>query len=187
MRVYLREHRPICYELAFFDNQQLLNDLLVQLSLGDLNLYWKSERLRPLPDTSPAHNLPLERPLTLLTPDKKASFIEDIEERDIDGYGTFIALFGIDSSVALTPSDDNSLYTALENFSAREQSPIRIAVIQVGDSFTEHVFVPHEPVKPIKQLLANWKEAYRNINEIHRYKELRLASLESIFRLASNN
>ena len=49
-----------------------------------------------------------------------------------------------------------ALEFALKTFAELEQGPLRIVVIQVGDS-DEYIFVPHHPVESVATLLDRWR------------------------------
>jgi len=127
---------------------------------------------------------PEKRPPTLLTEHSAAVFLEDTLERDVDGYGRFLAIFGVDKNAVASITDESLLKAALTDFSRTEGGPIRIVVVQIGDSVLEHIFVPHKRIEAVGQLFEAWGINERAIKWKLPYKLLYLARLESLFKLS---
>ncbi len=182
LTAYLRNQGPICYETEILDlnNKQALEEWTKQLFDIGLGWYWESARARPPAEGSPYLYLPEQRPLTLLNSISLESFLDDLSERDVDGYARFFAVFGVDTDVALNVLDDAQFRSALNSFLKDEEGPIRITVIQIGDSPWEHVYVSHNPIKPVQELLESWKIIPSAEKQERPYKHLNIARFESI-------
>lgn len=184
MIVYIRNRGPICYEVPLFDNHALLAELPRQLLSSDLSWCWESMRLGPMASTSDVPDLPPKRPVTQLTLGNAASLIGDFRERNIDGYGRFVAIFGVDPDTVVTLLDEARLRSALYNYSTQEEGPIRIVLIQIGDQINDYIFVPHRPIEPVSRLLETWGIHPAAVYKTRRYKKLGVVTLESLYGLS---
>ena len=148
----------------------------------ELSWLWQSKRVRTVAPGGP--QLPEKRSPTLLDEHSASVFLEDALERDVDGYGRFLAVFGVDTNAVPSITDESSLKAALTQFSRTEEGPIRIVIVQIGDSVLEHIFVPHKRIGPVERLFEAWGINESAINWKLSYKTLFLARLESLFKLA---
>ena len=179
---YLRDQGPVCYETKILnlDDKQALRSWASRLLSMDIGWYWESRRSRPMADDSQYHYLPEQRSLTLLTINNMEIFLDDLSERDIDGYARFVAIFGTDSDADLLASHGTQFGSALERFSEFEEAPIRVVVVQIGDSPCEYIFVPHNLIEQVRCLIENWGITPSAITKKRAYKYLYTAKLESL-------
>jgi hypothetical protein len=179
---YLRNQGPICYEMQILNIEYRSSlELITQQLLGSgLLWYWRSSRSYESADAYKDLNLPEERPLTQLTPGSASSLVEDFSELDIDGQGRFIAIFGLDQNSVSRGLDTLGLQSALNNFLQREQGPIRVVVIRIGDMRPQYIFVPHYPIEAVGELLENWGITSTKVEKERPYKKLNEAKLESV-------
>lgn len=180
--LYLRNAGPVCYEaevLPLNDKQALENWVTKLLSTG-LIWCWESGRARPPANVAPYIILPEQRPLTLLNSMQKEALIADLSERDIDGYARFIAIFGLDKEAVISELDADWLKNALKEFIEQEAGAIHVAIVQVGDSEKENIFVRNNVVEPVRLLLESWGITRSTIDKTVPYNRLYLAKLESL-------
>jgi hypothetical protein len=176
--LYTRTDGPICYRvdlLAGRDSGEV-TQVIEQLLNSNMSWYWQSSRSHP-PEPQESPRLPEKRDLTPLTRATANSFLEDLGERDLDEYMRFIALFGFAEELSLVKEQ---LRPLLEDFCAHETGPLRVAIIQIGDSTRAYVFVWHEVTETLEKLLADWGISKKRVAKVRPYKDLRLASLESV-------
>jgi len=179
--LYSRERGPVCYEIPLFGEEHTLGERTRQLLSSGLDWHWVSARARAADGPSERPSLPETRELTPLTPESVASLVADLKERDIDGYGRTVLLAGAEPARP-DAAPAAAFEEALRAFSERGDGPVRIVVVQIGDSPAEHVFVPHQPPAQVVQLLRSWRILPNAPGKIRPYDELRLASLESALR-----
>jgi hypothetical protein len=122
--------------------------------------------------------------MTQLTAENTALLQNDLRERNIDDYGRAIGIFGVDSTAVSTLLDEAGFRTALQAFSGREEGPIRIVILQIGDHPSDHIFVPHEPCERVKRLLEAWSIGPKTVRQTRRYGRNKL--LEAIYELSSS-
>lgn len=184
MNVYIRDRGPICFEAKVFFDPALLVQLQGELLSSGLDWCWESIR-RDTDEIIPESNLPPARPMTSLAAANIEEFLSDLRERDADGYGRWVALFGVDPCTVgalLDGPTSPSFRMAFERFTSSEAGPIRIVVVQVSDHNYEYVFVPQHPVDAVSNLLKEWGITFAN-RKSRPYKALRLAQLETIYEV----
>lgn len=190
---YLREEGPICYETEIFDmnNRLALESLVKEMLSVELSWYWISARARPVPEETQYNFLPEERALTRLDSSSVDSFIDDLSERDEDGYGRFIAVFGFDKNIQSLNPDADQFKFAVNEFLEKEEAPLSLIIVQVGDSPWEHIYVSQTPKPPVKRLFNMWNIQTSAITWERSYKELHIAQVESlldsIYKVATGN
>ncbi len=187
MAIYLRDHGPICYEVPVFADPLVRKELPTQLLLSDLNWLWESGRRHDIDETHSAFDtlLPNKRFITLLTQNNVNLFLADLEERDVDGYGRWIHLFGVDQTSERAMLKPSEILSFLHEFSTNESGPIRIVIVQVSDIENEYMFMPHKPITEVVDLLKLWGTKWSLDQNRRKYKDLRSATLESTFHLFS--
>ncbi len=151
----------------------------------ELSWYWESARSGPPEDSSQYTYLPEERSLTLLDMNNVKTFLDDLSERDIDGYARFIAIFGLDVDASPSSLGSAQFRSMVSNFLKHEEGPIRVVVIQIGDSPWEQVYVTHNPIESVRRLLECWEITSSAINRKRPYEQLNTAKLESVYAIAS--
>ena len=123
LTAYIRENGPICYEAEVLpiNDRQALDRWVSELLTVELTWYWESGRARPRANHSQYSYLPELRPPTLLDESRKELFLDDLSERDVDGYARFIAIFGVDKNSSVPISDITNLKSDLGKFLASEK------------------------------------------------------------------
>jgi hypothetical protein len=181
LTVYTRSRGPICYEKQLLDmgNEKTIDELVHQLLVSHLRWYWESSPSHCLPDYYRDHKVPQARPLTCLMINNATALMDDFKEVDLEVYGRFIALFGVDGGELRS----DSLKDALTAFTHAEQGPIRIAITRIEDVRPQYIFVPHNQIEPVRLLLEQWGIMPSNIKNAYLYKRLRLAKLESLYKI----
>ena len=145
---YSRSNGCEAFAMNLFGEPDRLRDLLS----SELDWYWASARPRPVEDPQ-FSSRPAEVRMTPVNAQSIDILIDDFRERDVDGYGRTIDLLGCDLNADIR--SPQALEFALKTFAALEHGPLRIVVIQVGDS-PEYIFVPHHPVESVATLLDGW-------------------------------
>lgn len=124
------------------------------------------------------------RALTILPKDNTCSLAQQLRERDQDGYGRFVALMGMELHNAPSRIDPNAAWTVLRDFSSYESGPIKIVIVQLGDSPNELIFFTHNPPVAVQRLISSWEIDPKKVKRIKPYKCLHEASLEKMYGLA---
>ncbi len=178
---YVREQGPICYEKQVFavDDPQTAHELGLLLLASHLSWYWESVPSHDDPDYYESGSVPSERSLTELSLCNLSDLANDLIEFDLDGYGRFVALFGVDVSGFSVDSFSESL----RSFVLDEKGPIRIALIRIGDMAPQYIFVPNQPTESVRSLLEAMGIVRKIPLNIISYNKLRLASLESLYKI----
>jgi hypothetical protein len=123
-------------------------------------------------------SLPPKRILTQLKADNATSFVDDFRERNVDGYGRSVVVLGIDFDASECVRFPTGLQAALRAFVASEAEPLRLVMLQLGDS-AEFVFVPRPPIEPVRSLLEFLglnRSASIRISDYGKLGQLRLES-----------
>ena len=175
---YIRDNGPICYEILYFDRNDLLG-FADKLFSVNLDWYWMTNGSG---DSWPDNSL-ASRPITKLSPEKLDAFCNDFLERNLSGYNRFISIFGLNKNHQ--SFNEEGLNDAIENFSIYEQGPIQIVILQIGDSNYDQIFVPHAIGEQAKKLLESWEITPERIEKKYKYKRLSLATLESLFDIST--
>ena len=181
MRVtaFLRERGVICYTAPVFDLASTRYELAEQLLSSDLDWYWESQRREMAAPGFERLGLPSARPLTLLTPATEQSLAHDYEERDVDGYGRTISLFGFDMGTYTTMPEPEDLLRYLADFAGREEGPIRLVIMQECDVPNDYFFFPHTPTESVERLLDTWGLTREMVDHTYAYDNI----LESMYGL----
>jgi hypothetical protein len=180
---FTRSHGVVCFAVPLRSNSDILGSMAGALLATGLGWYWESWRdSRTAPD-SEVHGLPDRRELTPLTADTAALLLADFTETTVDGDGRSITLYGIEDHASyFTESEARS--AKLRVFALQEAGPVRMVVAQISDSSDAHVFVPHQPITPIRDLLAQWGVTERAVAKKRPYWALWGAKLEALLGLA---
>ena len=175
---YLRRDGCVGYEGDFLKDRKTVGAFPRQLlSLGGSWL-WASSRIRPLAKES-VSSLPENRLLTQLCPEISDALTADLLERDTDGYGRSIFLFGIDR---VRPEDIQSqemLESQLRSFALHGSGPIHLVLLQPGDA-KDLVFVPAVPSAVVVQALQCLGVNQSTPEKTRNYKDLHGMQLESL-------
>ena len=150
---------------------------------SELEWYWSRARSRPVDDRQFASR-PSEVLLTPVNAQSINNLIDDFRERDVDGCGRSIQLIAWDRHADIRSAE--ALRSALDTFTEYEQGPLRMVVIQVGDS-PEYIFVPHDPAESVSDVLEELGVASAEVDKkpYERLNMVRLGLLNpSIIKLA---
>src|SRR5688500_2009925 len=151
--LYNRQEGPVGWEAMVFPATDQSGHSLVRLLLeSGLEWWWESTRSHP-EQVGSDPSLPETRPLTRLHSGSAEALLRDLAETDEDEYRRVLTLV---ATAAGSPAPGPGLRAPLAAFCQREVGPVRAVVLQVGDSSTEHVFVPHQPVPAGQTLLGLW-------------------------------
>ncbi|HEV7848611.1 MAG TPA: hypothetical protein VGO88_04725 [Mycetocola sp.] len=181
MTLYERDAGVVCYEVALLGNRDATHvaEFVTGLLASDLDWIWESAPAHPPTNGHDGLELSRERPATMLNDVTASALATDMVEVDEDNYLRFMGLFatarGQGSPELLEPRTG-----AIEEF-CHERGPIQLAIIQIGDSPTEHVFVPHHLHPAVRGLLEGWGVHPASVHKRRPYRRLRMASLESLY------
>lgn len=181
MILYTRKDRPICYETPVLGKETQISALPGQLLSSGLGWCWESERTDGVASDWAHLGLPDKRQMTELTAENTALLQNDLRERNVDDYGRAIGIFGGDPEAISTLLDEATFRAALAAFSHREEGPIRIVIVQIGDSPVDDIFVPNQPCERVRKLLETWNIGPHTVRKTRRYPKGRL--LEAIYEL----
>lgn len=177
--LYSRHDGVLCYAAPLFDGDRIVT-VVASLFATDLIWHWMSLRRHETVSSQIGASRPDTRPLTRLHRENERAFIEDIKERDVDGYGRAIIVLATDSGGDLPFQSAAELERTLGAFARSGSGPLRLVISQVGDSPVEHVFVPRDPIPVVGQLLMELGLDEPGVQRVQPYGALRLASLEAI-------
>lgn len=170
---YSRFNGPICFESNVFGAEENLVALEKSLPSSELDWFWASaSRSIAISDSESK-----DRRLTRVDDKSVAQLIADFRERDSDGYGRSIVLMGCEKGCQL--SSRTELALALEAFTKREEGPLLLLVIQVGDS-PEYVYVPHQFPDSVSTILQEWQVDASDVEKELPYERLNLLKLETV-------
>ena len=177
--LYDRPVGAICFEISLLRPSGFSpQGFAMSLHESQLKWYWLSEidSHNPEPDPQP----PRDRDVMLLTQESMERLANDLSERDENGYGRFVALFG--AAKSLHARTESTLIPELKKFVANGESSIEIVIIQLGDS-PEYVYVQHRVTAAGGVLLKHWNIDRETVGKKRPYRTLRAARLENLFKL----
>ncbi len=177
---YLRDRGAVCYEFPlFFDSSKggPQRQRPAELLRSGLTWFWTSARTQPASQEWASKGLPSPRSLTRLDETTASNLLNDFDERDVDGYGRHIAMLGLDTGSAGSPSFHPQVRAALTNFANEEAGPIRMLIFQENDGHYNQMFVSREFPPPVRQLLESWGIQPETISRWHRKRYSRLGVL----------
>lgn len=176
---YSRSRGAVCFELPLLGPLgRPPTDLVEQLLASNLEWLWISETRPPSPDQ---RGDVATRALTHLTESTSRSLIAELSERDEDGYGRFLALFGVRKLPhRLEPT---WLHEGLRKLAAEQDGGVELAVVQIGDTPNDYVYVRRDPSDGAAQLLDEWNIGEASSFEEKKYRALGVATLEHLFGL----
>lgn len=176
--LYLRKEGCVCYEGDFLATNKAMQELPRQFLSLDAVWWWASSRIRPLAKNA-SSTLPQNRLLTQLGSDNSGALTAELLERDVDGYGRSLFLFGIDVIHLQDMPSQNTLASWLRNFALHGSGPVHLVLLQPGDA-KELVFVPAVPSDVARQGLDRLGVDELAPEETRKYNELRGMQLESL-------
>lgn len=184
--LYERPSGVVCYELPLFSalDYGRAGQFARTLLASTLDGVWQSDRSHEGLEEPTNRDTPYRRPNTLLTPESVSALVADLLERDdTEGCTRFVALFGTKAGTAVDLIEREPM-DAVREFS-QERGVVQICAIQLGDSPTDFIFVPHERTRSIDDQLLNWGIQGDSAYPTRPYHKLYSASLESLFRVPS--
>lgn len=190
--LYARDQGPICYEtqLLDLDNKSSLKDFIQQLLTASICWHWASIRTEEVGEDSEVKDLPEIRPYAHLRSNTAEDLFNDILEENQDRYGRGLVIIGVDPDLTIPTFSREWLSMALEAFLQKEEGSIKIILIRIGDMREQYIFIPHNPIAPVKKLLERCGVIPSSIVKSRKYEHLRLVKLESlsdsILNLATN-
>ena len=179
LTLYERDLGPVCYEAQIVKSPETLNHLLQCLMSVNLDWFWESQRERELDKGSAGPRLPEHRELTKLHSSNQDELLDDFQEVDVDGNSRFITIFGVEKNKLTEAVEINS---PLQRFVSSESGPVQVILIQVSDSMSQLVYVPHQPVETVDQLQRCFGLLPQLIQHRKPYSHLYLAKIESLLR-----
>ena len=96
LTLFDRPGRPMCFEKLVLHGREGFERFLDGVFASPLGWYWESEL--PQEPAGPEYRLPTKRGITRLTPATATDLFEDLEQPTADGYGRFVAIFGVDGA-----------------------------------------------------------------------------------------
>jgi hypothetical protein len=181
--VYLRNQGPIACTARVFYDPEVRTQFPEQLLASGLGWCWESGRRDPTNYSHSDPNLPVVRPVTLLTADNINVFLDDLRERDADDFGRWIYVFGTDQQAISALLEPEGFRASILKFLNEESGPVRIVLAQVSDMNYEYIFVPHEPLESVRRLLDSWGVDLNSPSRTRRYEQLYTAKLESLLHI----
>jgi hypothetical protein len=168
---YLRLYGIVCYEAPLLAAGPQVLPTLQAARLTDLAWHWLSMLRVDMEGRQ-------DRRLTRLSLTTETLFLEDVSDRDLDGYGRAIALIG-SAPERVFPDSAADLRGALASFARGDVSCVEVVVTQLGDSPVEQVFISTNPPARVRLFLAQCGLDVKPTH-IRKYRTLRSASLESV-------
>ena len=171
MTTYVREDGLRCLELPLFADAQSVRSTLNELMTAQLGWFWESARR----DGS------LNRSLTRLSPLNAEVLVADSSDRDDDGFGREIVIYGIETDAILRQDE---VKDSVARFLQGSQSPIQLVIVQAGDDPDARIFVRIGSAPVVEALLGSLGITGYTKGDEKPYKQLRSARLEVLFRMA---
>jgi hypothetical protein len=174
-RLFDRPSGPIAYSVPLFHQVVERHQFAQQLPTNSLSWYWESQRTADPSPESASLLLPEHRPITRVDSGTVPDLVADLIETNVDGYNRFLALFGTED--LLGPHEWPKAIRQLLDGAPR---PLVIAVVQLGDSADELVFVGQPPSKYASELLDEWG-VLKGVRSTKPYTDLGTAMLERLY------
>ena len=182
LNLYDRPTGVICLESDVFYHAQDITLLLNAMLSCGLEWHWRSSRRFPSQAAFAAWNLPACRDYTRLNEGSLPLLRMELLERDQNDDQRSLDVLGADGDLSPTLRDAEATEQLLAAF-VREEPPLRLVLLQLGDTGTCHLFLPHRPTATVTALLGAWSIDLVRVDKRWQYRRLRIACLESIFRL----
>lgn len=176
--MYSRDNGPTGFKVSAHDDDALeaLAKIVSSNTVANSAWIWASDRNGELPPGSSSLS-PSVRPPTVLTRETWKWIVSDFKERDANGEGRSLTLFGLDKKVVRSGALPDDLRQRLVKFDQGEESGIHFVLSLLIDS-GPYIFVP----KTISSIAAAALEALRiddaSLVEERPYKKMRRSSLE---------
>ncbi len=168
MTTYVRDDGLRCFEVPLVGDAESVRAMAAKLLTSELQWVWESARR----DGSRT------RPLTQLTQATAGDLVGNFSDRDEDGFGRDIQIYGTDKGGILTPE---LLKDAVASFVHHLHGPIRVVIVRSGDAQAEHIFATSSSGPEVNGFLNAVGIAGFTTGEERPYKLLRTARLEVLF------
>jgi hypothetical protein len=167
--LHVPERGPVYYKVRSFHNLPSYHTLATDLLSSGLDWWWESAR-EANDESYDNHTLPERRHATPLAGDTLNDFLADWEERNGDGLGRTLTLFGFDGQMGTSEEsfDPQRLHEAIDTFS--HGSPLRIIVSQEFDNPFQAILIQRHPPEVVRVFLANWGLHSGTKVKVHRQK-----------------
>ena len=153
--LYWRDKGNIAYQTRLFELSEI-EQLVDQLLSSNLDWYWESERNKEPDEESLELQLPKWRLLTSLDKITASVFLSDLKEHDIDTDGRYILMIGLIPGTSTDLIKGENRQCAIDEFRQQEAGPIKMMIYRGCDFRKEFIFVSHDPIQPVLQLLNQW-------------------------------
>lgn len=176
---YSRDSGAICFELPLLGpSGRAPRDLVEELLASDLEWLWTSETRPPSPNQRADV---VSRALTHVTDLTVPALVADLSDRDQDGFGRFVALFGVRKVPERLES--GWLHDELGRLAAEEDGDLQLVLVQIGDTPNDYVYVRRDPSGSVARMLEQWGVGEAGSLDEKKYRALRVATLENLFGL----
>ncbi|MBP9502725.1 MAG: hypothetical protein KBF17_11240 [Candidatus Promineofilum sp.] len=172
----------VCLESDVFEHEADLSKLLGLLPASPLIWQWSSTRRYPVHPRYAGLELPAQRDWTRLTSLSLDLLAADLVEQDLNDDRRQVLLIGSDRDLIGTLSNTEEAGSVLEDFAA-ERPPVRMAVVQLGDTGSSFIFMPRHPSRSVQHLLEGWGVSIASARKRLPYGQLHLARFEALFGL----
>lgn len=172
----------VCLESDVFEYEADLPKHLGLMLASPLVWHWSSTRRYPVHSLYANLGLPGQRDWTRVTGMSLDLLAADLVEQDLNDDRRQVLLIGADRDLIDTLSDAEEARRVLADFAA-EQPPVRMAAVQLGDTGSSLIFVPHHPSMSVQHLLEGWGVSIASAQKRLPYRRLHLAQFEALFGL----
>lgn len=186
LTLYDRDAGIVCLETDVFEDAADLPGLLGALLPSPLVWHWSSDRRYPAQPQGTDLNLPGQRDWTRVTAANMNLLAADFVEQDLNDDRRQVLLIGADRDLLATLSDSEATRRLLSDFAA-EQPPVRMALVQLGDTGSILIFIPHQPSMPAQHLLTEWGVSIAAARKRLPWRRLHLARFEELFGLREDS
>lgn len=182
LTLYDRAVGVVCLESDLLEREADLPKLLGVMLASPLVWHWSSTRRYPAQPLYAGLALPGQRDWTRVTGMNLDLLAADLAEQDLNDDRRQVAIIGADRDLLGALADPGEAGRVLADFAA-EQPPVRLAAVQLGDTGSCLVFVPHHPSMPVQHLLEGWGLSMASVQKRLPYRRLHLAQFEALFGL----
>ena len=180
LTLYNRSSGIVCLETDVFEQEADLPKLLGVMPASRLAWQWSSTRRYPVHPSHAHLNLPNQRDWTRVTDASLDLLAADFVEQDLNDDRRQLLLIGADRDLFDVLSDSEEARRVLAGF-AVEQPPVRLAVVQAGDTGSCLIFMPHQPSESVTQVLERWGISIASARRRLPYRRLHLMQFEVLF------
>lgn len=185
LTLYTRASGIVCLETDVFEREADLPKLLGAMLAFPLVWQWSSTRRHPVHPSYAHLGLPSQREWTQVTDANFDNLAADLIEQDLNDDRRQVLLIGAEWNLLDVLSDAGEARRVLADFAA-EQPPVRLVMVQVGDTGSVLIFSPRHPPQSVIRLLEEWGLSLASVQRRLPYQRLRLAQFETLFGLRSD-